>query len=262
MKTTKSLIGIFVFIAVLLVTGACSGNATTTSTPLEITPPDVSTNTPTAAPVLQTTETPIVPTVDPVYFRDDFDDILQPGWTWLREIPGQWSLDKVPGSLRIAGGRGSVNAETMTNILLRPAPAGDFQIETILTFEPDQNFQFAGLVVYQDNNNFIQAGQGYCRGGGCVSRGLYMNYYGRGLIVPPNFAQSYKNNAVVLRLTRKATSYIFEISGDGKVFYKVGAHESDMTPLQVGVLAGQNVDGISTTIPALFDYFEMSSPAP
>ena len=89
-----------------------------------------------------------------------------------------------------------------------------------------------------------------------------MNYYGRGLIVPPNFAQSYKNNAVVLRLTRKATSYIFEISGDGKVFYKVGAHESDMTPLQVGVLAGQNVDGISTTIPALFDYFEMSSPAP
>jgi beta-xylosidase len=148
----------------------------------------------------------------------------------------------------------------MTNILLRPAPAGDFQIETLLTFEPDQNHQFAGLVIYQDNNNFIQAGQAYCRGGGCVSRGIYMNHYGKGLIVPPNFAQVYKNNVVVLRLVRKGTSYIFEISGDGKVFYKVGSHESDMTPLQIGVLAGQNVDGISTTVPAVFDYFEVSSP--
>ena len=261
MKTVNRFILFPALFITAILLGACERTVITPSAPAPtiVIAPLLIEDTPTPS-FFQPTSLPITPTIDPTYFRDEFDDVLGGGWTWLREIPGQWSLEKVPGSLRIAGGRGSVNAETMTNILLRPAPAGDFQIETLLTFEPDQNHQFAGLVIYQDNNNFIQAGQAYCRGGGCVSRGIYMNHYGKGLIVPPNYAQVYKNNVVVLRLVRKGTSYIFEISGDGKVFYKVGSHESDMTPLQIGVLAGQNVDGISTTVPAVFDYFEVSSP--
>ena len=259
MKNTRHFIVKFSLLIFALTLGACDVTITP-SVPSLATP-----QTPVATPSpLPPTIAPIIlevsPTPDPIYFRDNFEGNLQSGWSWLREIPGQWSLQTVPGFLQISAGRGSVNAETMTNILLRPAPAGDFQIETVLTFQPDSNFQFAGLVIYQNNGNFIQAGHAFCRGGGCVRKGLYMDLYNNGLITPPNFAQTFKNgNTVLLRLIRKGTHYTFQASANGRVFYTVGEHESGMTPLQVGILAGQNVDG-DTDIPALFDYFQITTP--
>jgi len=256
----KSLIEKIMLFAFSLLLTACSLSITPIA-PAQInlkptnTPTLPPTQTPTPSPIF----TPTIPTVDSVYLRDEFDGKLDPGWTWMREVPEQWSLATVPGYLQIDAGRGYVTLQNMSNVLLRPAPAGDFQIQTEVTFLPDSNFQFAGLIIYDNDANFLQAGHAYCHSGICVREGIYMDYYKDGIASPPNFAQVYKDNKVVaLRLIRTGTTYTFEMSSDGRIFFRVGNIVSDMKPLQVGLIAGQNVEGV--IIPALFNYFEVTSP--
>jgi len=206
------------------------------------------------------TVSPTVPTAtaDPNFYRDDFDGTLAAPWTWVREDPANWSLTKVPGVLQINVGGGYVSAHTNPNLLLRPAPAGNFQIETQITFSPANNFQFAGLIIYQSDSNFIQAGRGYCRTFECVGEGFYMNFYKNGKVVKPDFGQPYKEiNPVLLRLSRQGDTYTFEASTNGKVWFVIGSHTSDMNPLQIGLVTGQKLKG--NAIPANFDYFEVRS---
>lgn len=255
MKKMKRFLAVVVSVLFVVVLSACDLTITP-SVPANITPLPF----PTSA--LPTATQPVAPspspTADPNYFRDDFKTTLQPGWFWVREVPEQWSLLKT-GGLQIYAGRGNINAETISNLFLRPAPTGDFQIETKVLFSPYSNFQFAGLIIYNSPGNFIQAGHGYCFAGVCVREGIYMDHYRNGLLTPPNFAQPYTvSDVVILRLIRKGNEYTLQMSGDGQVFYVVGSHENDMTPLQVGLLAGQNLTG-DPFIPAVFDYFEITS---
>ncbi len=221
-----------------------------------------STATPSAIPTPTSTEIPPTaspePTTDPDFFRDDFNGVLDPQWSWIREDPQNWSLTAIPGSLQINVGGGYVVAGTNSNLLLRPAPAGDFQIETQISFNPDNNFQFAGLIIYESASNFIQAGRGYCKSYDCAGRGLYMNYYKNGVFVTPDFGQTYKDaNPLLLRLSHSGNNYTFEGSMDGKVWFIIGSQTSDIKPLQIGLVAGQRVKG--DALPAAFDYFEVRS---
>src|SRR5688572_1147429 len=143
-------------ISVLMLLSACSFNPPSSSNPpLKLTP--ISSATPTLIPSV--TSTPATSTVsptttpDPRFFRDDFDQTIDSGWSWVREDPQNWSLTAVPGSLQINVAGGYVAAQTNPNLLLRPAPDGNFQIETQITFRPTRNYQFAGLIIYEDHSN-------------------------------------------------------------------------------------------------------------
>lgn len=196
------------------------------------------------------------PTPEPPLFRDDFDGVLDPEWTWVREDPLNWSLLNQPGSLQISVTRGHITAHNNSNLLLRPAPRGDFQIETQITFRPLRDFQFAGLIVYQDDSNFIKAGRAHCDSAECVGTGLYMDHYSEGRVVKPNFGQVYRSiDPLLLRLSRQRNTYTFEASTDGHVWFLIGSHTSDIEPLQVGLAAGQHIRG--DVLPAAFEYFEI-----
>ena len=55
----------------------------------------------------------------------------------------------------------------------------DFAIETHMLFEPTTNYQFAGLVIWQDEFNFLQFGRAFCDNEGtCVGNGIYFDYAG------------------------------------------------------------------------------------
>ena len=197
------------------------------------------------------------PIIDPNYFRDEFDNKLGDGWGWLHEDPSNWSLTAVPGSLQINVGGGQVSDETITNLLLRAAPSGDFQIETKVTFRPNADFQFAGLIIYESPPNLIQAGRAFCDlPDVCVGEGLYVDYYNNGSFVTPNFAAAYTESEIYLRLIRQGDTYTFQSSSDGSEWILRGGTVSSMDSLQIGLVAGQNTSGI---IPALFDYFEVRS---
>ena len=197
------------------------------------------------------------PVDDPNYFRDDFDSTLGSGWQWLNEDPNNWSLSAVPGVLQINVDGGQVSDETIQNLLLRQAPAGNFQIETKVTFSPKADFQFAGLIVYESPPNIIQAGRAYCAlPDVCVGEGLYVDYYNNGNFVTPNFAAPYTNTDAYLRLVRQGDTYTFQSSSNGSEWILRGGTVSTMNPLQIGLVAGQNTVDL---IPALFDYFEVRS---
>jgi beta-xylosidase len=251
------------YLFVLFLLPACNYLSPPTPNPTEIivfkpsaTP--TPTITPLPTPTVIPPTIPPLPTTDANFFRDDFSGSLAAPWIWVREDPQNWSLTKVPGALQINVGGGYVSAHTNSNLLLRPAPAGNFQIETQIAFSPNNNFQFAGLIIYQSDSNFIQAGRGYCRTFECVGEGFYMNLYRNGKVVKPDSGQLYKEiNPVLLRLIRQADTYTFEASTNGKVWFVIGSHTSDMNPLQIGLVTGQRLKG--NALPAEFNYFEVRS---
>ena len=143
-------------------------------------------------------------------------------------------------------------------MLLRPAPEGNFQIETQVTLRPRQNFQFAGLIIYEADSHFMQAGREYCSAEGCMGEGLYMDYYQKGSVVKPDFGQLYRgSDPIRLRLNRMENTYTYEASTDGKVWFLIGTHASDLNPVQIGLVTGQHLKGEILT--AVFDYFEVHS---
>jgi beta-xylosidase len=219
---------------------------------ISIAPTQTQESTPTAT-VVPATE----PIVDPAAFRDDFEGSLEEGWQWLHEDTSNWSLTEVPGSLQINVIGGEMSDDSIVNLLLRDAPPGDFQIETKVAVRPQANFQFAGLIVYESASNFIQAGRAFCDDPDlCAGEGLYVDHYNGGTWTAPNFATAYTEDEVYLRLTRQGDTYTFETSSDGSEWSLLGEHDSQINPLQIGLVAGQNT---AEVIPAVFDYFEVRS---
>ena len=233
---------------VLLTFIAACGTPEVQSPPTKVVPPSQ----PPQQPTLEATSN------ETASFRDNFDGDLLEGWVWVREDSSSWSLSATPGYLQIDMGPGHIHDETISNLLLRPAPAGDFQIETSLTFAPQADFQFAGLVIFESSTDLMQAGRAFCEDGfNCVGDGIYLDYYDNGTFILPNFAQAYtETDTLQLRLIKSGTQYTFQSSSDGTNWILRGGHISNLNPLQIGLVAGQNTDG---AIPALFDYFEVSS---
>ena len=248
---------------IISVLSACSSTPVPTSTPSQsvslepsATPTMTVVSSPAPTQVLPTV--PPQPTLDPYFFHDNFIATLDAQWSWVREDPENWSLDLVPGRLQINLGHGYVLAHNNSNLLLRPAPEGNFQIETQITFDPRHNFEFAGLIVYESDSNFVQAGQGYCSSVDCIGEGLYMNSYRKGTRANPTLGQSYTHpGPVFLRLSRREDTYTFENSQDGEVWFLIGSHTNNINPLQIGVVASQNLR--SEILPVKFEYFEVRS---
>ena len=232
----------------MLACGAVGGAATTT-------PTSVPTAAPIQPPVATDQPAPTSTTViDPVSFRDDFEGSLGLGWQWIREDSANWSLTAVPGSLQINVDKGHVISADNSNLLLRNAPLQDFRIETKVNVHPVANFQFAGLIIFESPDNFVQAGRAFCTGNpSCVGDGLYMDYYEGGAFVAPNFASPFTQaDPVYLQITREGNSYTFQTSVDGTNWELRGTTTSEMKPVQIGLITGQSSSGV---IPAQFDYF-------
>ncbi len=90
-------------------------------------------------------------------FSDEFNGSLKPQWSWLREDPTKHAF--VNGQLSITvNGDLYRNSNNATNLLLENQPKGDYVMETKLTFDPNTNYQQAGLLVYSDDDHYIKVG--------------------------------------------------------------------------------------------------------
>jgi beta-xylosidase len=230
-----------------------SGKVIIESTPTAKAPLTATSNATLIVPTL-----PPRPTLDPNFFREEFITALDSQWTWVREDPDNWSLEMSPGSLQINTSGGYVLAHSNANLLLRPAPEGDFQIETQIAFEPRFNFELAGLIIYESDSDFIQAGRGFCSSVDCIGEGLYLNSFYDGAAQKPNPMQTYLlPDDVFLRVSRRGNTYTFENSENGNVWFFVGSQISDIHPIQIGLVASQNLKG--DILPARFRYFTVRS---
>jgi predicted amidohydrolase YtcJ len=191
-------------------------------------------------------------------FRDDFDGSLDPGWTWLREDRSGWSLDAAPGWLRLDFSTGGYFATPPANVLVRPAPSGDFDVTTRLRASPSRNFEIAGLVVVFDDDSVVQFGRGFCGAAPCVGDGYYFDNVQDGGVVGGNFASPGAGRSEdLLRLVRRGNTYTGYVQADDSSWIEVGSHVVDRTPQSVGLLAAQaQTPGAA----AEFDYFEIAAP--
>jgi len=188
------------------------------------------------------------PTPDPLIFKDDFNDMLDSSWEWGKENKKLWNLTNHPGWLEITVGSGSVFSK---NLLQRPIPEVDFELETRIIFEPVKNYQIAGLIIFYNANNYILFGRAYAAH--LVGDGFYMDYVKSGKFTGGNFATAAPGtDTIYLRLSRRGNLYDSYYSEDGIHWEKVGQHTSDMQAKYVGLAAGQST---KDTVPAQFDYF-------
>jgi hypothetical protein len=217
---------------------------------------------PTELPALVGSPITVSPTSDPPNtalpgnsFRDEFENQLGAGWTWLAEDRARWSLTQVPGWLQILASDASFDGPSFpTNLLLREPPEGDFEMTTLLQFAPTSNFQFGGLVVFQDKANVLQFGRAFCDlADSCVGDGIYFDNFEGGFIVA-NHKAAFRGSQIYLRLRRVGTTYTAYFSEDGDKWIMLGEHTRDLSPVRVGVMAAQAEE----EIPAGFDYFAVT----
>jgi Tol biopolymer transport system component/regulation of enolase protein 1 (concanavalin A-like superfamily) len=193
-------------------------------------------------------------------WRDEFDGSLREGWDWANENPDKWNLTEHPGFLRIYASPYGTGGE---NLLLRPVTQGDFMIKTRVLFEPGTNFQFAGLVIWQDDTNFLQLGRAFCDVPDvCVGNGLYFDKILGGNFTDSNFATPVSNpSEIFLRLERRGDMVRGLYSLDqGMTWYEIGTHwiPSDFQVNAIGLTASQDYNTPDSDIPADFDFFEFT----
>jgi beta-xylosidase len=246
-------VSFFVFVVMIFALAACG--TPTTSEPTSLPLP-----TNTSIPELTSTSIPLTatlepsPTPDPLLFRDDFEGSLGEGWTWTQENKKTWSLTSNPGWLEIIARPGHLGDGDLDNILLRLIPDGNFEIETKLNFKPVGNYQMAGLLIYESAANFLQFGRAFCDAPNvCAKDGFYMDLSTNGNLDGQNLATPAKDAEIAfLRLRREGNKYTAYASYDGLEWQLIGEKTSDMTPVFIGLMAGQ---ALSTSQPAQFDYF-------
>ena len=96
-----------------------------------------------------------------ILFEENFAADLAPGWSWVRESPPNWKLDKEQRQLHIHAmpGVSLFNTRTLTNILLREPPAAGehpLAFEVHLQHRPINGYETGGLIWYFDDDNCVQ----------------------------------------------------------------------------------------------------------
>jgi beta-glucosidase len=206
-----------------------------------------------------------------VYFAhpaasDEFDGAdVGPQWTWIRRDPANERVSG--GSLLITPETGDLAGSTNTarNILVQPA-LGNWTIESKLTFNspPHANTQQAGIIAYQDDDNYLKLDWEFSSGAARLSETTEDSLSGspvtQVLTTIPT-AGLLSGDTLWLRMVKVGPRYTTYYSTDGITFvpiYEVGA---SLANVKVGLFAF-NAAGTSTDLQAAFDYFHVSNQIP
>lgn len=91
-------------------------------------------------------------------FTDAFTNKLADGWTWEREDPKGWRLDKGTLVVRTSTGGLWMKDNNGGNILLRTPPklnGGKLAVEVLVEAEPTNQYENSGLIWYYDDDNYV-----------------------------------------------------------------------------------------------------------
>ena len=189
-------------------------------------------------------------------WTDDFaGSNLDGRWSWIREDVSRWSLAAQPGFLRLTTNQFTGTAQ---NLLLHPAPVGDYEIRTHVFFTPTQDFQLAGLLIYQNDGNSLTLGRAFCDAPlVCVGNGIYFDRVEGGSFIGTNFATTTTvSSEAYLRVLRHTNIYTGFVSTNGITWTVVGVHTLTISPTRIGLKAS-NQAASDAEISADFDFFTL-----
>jgi hypothetical protein len=202
---------------------------------------------------------------------DSFDGKFALPWKQIRPDPTHFSLEKNPGSLTITTQPGTIYGDEMTagpevrprNIFLVPNPAEegeDFVVTVcVVNFRPEIPYQQAGILVYDDDDNYLKWVMERARYGPSFT---FMRETARENLGDWNsIGNAAGSERVWLRITKFGKLYRYAASTDGDEFRLIGQKEwGDGSPKFVGIIA-KNSQAIEE-IDAVFESFEVRSTLP
>lgn len=152
------------------------------------------------------------------YLSDEFEEWdLNPAWSWVREDAANWGIGgpagrRYFGYMGITAQAGDIyrtynNAE---NLLLKNPPEGAYDISTKIDFWGgiSKNYQQAGLLIYQDDDNYLKLFRGYNNG-----NELRWMAEVNGLIVENTSIRVWSNPPI--RISRDGDNYVAKYSAAG-----------------------------------------------
>lgn len=167
---------------------------------------------------------------------DDFNSTkLDSSWKILREEKSLWSLKKYTGYLMIKTKQGDIwgNENFANNVFLRDTAVGaaDFELSTKMALNPDKNWQQAGLLVFQDEDNYL------------VLKPLFDDVqkvqFGREKKAKfiSSSIEANLSNEYYIKIVRKNNIYSGYFSDDNKNWKLVGTHdEMNLKDIKIGFL--------------------------
>jgi regulation of enolase protein 1 (concanavalin A-like superfamily) len=177
------------------------------------------------------------------YFLEEFAGALAPGWTWVD--PFQDCAYAVQNGLEIqaANGRDLLNVNQSAPRLLCPA-SGDWAVQVQCAPVSEQAPAIGGLVLWQDDQNYLRLDRGATGHGDLYFGGSLDNQdvlVGRGRL-PIDDLETWSGR-VWLRLERAGERVSAYCSTDGSQWFTVGsATMPTQGPIQIGVHAIGKID--------------------
>jgi beta-xylosidase len=215
-----------------------------------------------------------ISSTDSIIFRDDFEGELNEDWFWVNEDPSRWSISDEKGWLSITADNSSMLHKSeiigQTNVLVRPAPEGDFTLTVKMDTQPAEDFQQAGIYIIEDGFDYVAILVSFCMDCSPASGGeqiemkavrdnqpLLANTY---IPKPPGVGSE-----VSLRLaySSKVNSITGFYSFDG-VDWEEAFQVRDAPPFDKVGLSATNSPGpggVQRDLIARFDFFELIKPA-
>ena len=206
---------------------------------------------------------------------DGFDGRLALNWQPIRHDPSHVSLDKHPGKLTIITQRGSIHVDEKNdahgggiqakNIFVIDNPCSaetDFMMTTCIEgFTPQMPYQQAGLICYDDDDNYLKWGYEFCwpKGAGhtftCV----------REVNQKSNFDVAEAKPGITkywLRIIKRGNKYQYAYSYDGEAYVTVGEQTwGEGKPKKLGVLAKNGGNPDAAELECQFDFFQLQCPS-
>jgi purine nucleosidase/pyrimidine-specific ribonucleoside hydrolase len=209
-----------------------------------------------------TPEVVMAPSITPerLLFRDDFNVVLQPGWTWENENSQRWTIT-ADGWLQILGEDNALlYGQLQSNLVWRAIPSGDFAITVHLIAEPITNFQQATIYLYENLENYIAINRGFC--GFCLTggSGIYMEYKIDGQF--GSYKMDFQEADVYLKLVSEEHTISGYYAKAPDQWERLGRFGNYFTFKKVGLgVTNSDMEGDDAAdLTGLFDYFEITRP--
>jgi LPXTG-motif cell wall-anchored protein len=188
---------------------------------------------------------------------DQFDKTSLAGdWSVVNSDPTQWSLSERPGHLRIHSLKGDTwqTANDAKNVFLQDIPSGDFQLVAKFDAPVALDYQSAGLLAWQDTDNYVRAGLAHV---GSAGGTVIENAREAKAAFTSTFTARAGSTAETLKLSRAGNLFTTSY-WNGSAWVQAAKVTVDLDVQKVGIYAFSAVDG--TSLSADFDYLAVVPP--